>query len=303
MTNINLAHAGNAGKSALGAKTKGLRFIPVSRNLLNWPIARHGRTKLEWERGKHSARCALNKGVTLELSNKCKVQRCPSAFDVLVLLTLTALARRKGYALAVTNIEILEAMGVRTYRANQQRLSDALELWDHLTLHFLDWYWPARDKRSGMNVSESFKPLMVIGEGSRRRIVMEAGWVRATSRYFQGIPTPLPTQVSVLNLVCLVFGADGKGKDRKGYKIKRFKSQRWLTRRLGLNSTSKNTELLDAMAGAEIWFGSKVGYAGLEWDLVWDFLPSGEIEVRYSTQATKNLKREATKKASRKVNG
>lgn len=299
----NLAYAGNASKPALGANTKGLRFIPVSRNLLNWPIARHGRVKLEWEQSEHSARCALNKGVTLELDNECKVQRHPTAFDIIVLLTLTALARRKGYALAVTNTQILEAMGLPINSKNRSLIAESLELWDHLTLHFLDWYWPARDKRSGMKVAESFHPIMVHDEGSRRRITIEPGWARATSRYFQGIPTPLPTQVSVLNLVCLVFGARSKGRDEDGYEIKRFKTKRWLTRRLGLNgeSNNRNAALVDAMAGAQAWFRSKVGYSGRRWDLTWDELPSGQIEARMSTQKTKNLKRKATKKASRMV--
>lgn len=276
-----------------GKSPKSLRFIPINKNVLAWPFARHGRTRLEWQVGRRASQCDVSRGVTLELSNKCKVRRHPTAFDTVALLTLTTLARRKGYALAITNIEILAAMGLSTNSKNRALIAKSLELWNHLTLHFRDWYWPERKERAGKKVSESFKPVTVVGEDAVRRIHMDPNWVRATSRYFQGLPTPLPTQASALNLVCLVFDASSKGKDEDGYTVKRFNSKRWLTRRLGLNgeSNNRNVVLVAAMEDTQAWFKSKVGWSGRKWDLIWDVLPSGHVEVRYLTRMTKNLKR------------
>lgn len=282
------------------AGTRKLRFVPVSRNLLEWPLARHGHAKLEWYELPRLgvAQCVVNAHTVIQLPIERKLRRHLSGFDVVTLLTLTGIARRKGYTLEITNKEILENMGVGGYRANRQRLADALELLDGMTIVHLNWYWPERKQRAGKNVSEVFSPVKISGVGGRRKILMDPNWVRATSRYFQAMPTPLPVGASTLNLLMLILGAPDKGRDEQNRKVKRFRSKRWITRRLGLNSTSKNTELDDHLEELDAWFRSLTGHSGRKGELVCEPWESG-LEIRYRLPRTARVRlRQAVEQAA-----
>ena len=242
--------------NAADNKLKLLEFIGPNRNLMNWPIARHSRSRLKWSfsRKRNYRRCEINDRLTLQLPFDCAFKRRhATGFDMAVLLTLTALARaRKGGKLRISRLDILAFMNLPPHSRNRINVASALRFWEQATLIWSGWYAHGRTQEQ-----YTFERIIRCKPDG---IIVSEGWLHATSPewgYFERLPPSLPTDAAVQNLILFILAKIKRKPD--GLTKREFASHREVTRRIGLNYGDRNDGLKSALKRASTWFADNGG--------------------------------------------
>jgi hypothetical protein len=227
----------------------------VSRNLLNYPLARSARTKLRWLRAKPSRRWQAN----LPLEDKIQIWfparmrrtdcRLLTGFDIAVLLHLLRAAqlpkaKRKSLRISfATAALLLKQLKVTCCTRERDRLFDALDLLSVIKIRHKEWHIPSGKVRKVLPPP--------VKQWCRDRhcieIEIDPAWVALIDQgFFTNIKLPLPLDATVQNLILRICAFDRKAE------------QQWdcsdLARKAGISRVNRRKRLRAALAEAAEWF-------------------------------------------------
>ena len=279
----------------LAAGPKKLDYLPINRNLRNYPIARGERVTLKWRKSKkHAGRWYYRLPGVVTVYLPVDIHHA-TGFDFAMLLMLTGLAIARGNCeLTLTNQQILHHMGVKEQAGgNRSKVGVALAFWQCARLTWPRWYTPppaspkgkgkGKPKDRGKGTYGKLTVERPILKASRGCVVLNPEWVKLAGSFFVQLPTPLPTEAPVLNLLLLVTGwLRGYKETADGWVEKRFRSRREVTARIGLDHNAKrNSQLTSTIGKLKRWFldhGSELQSSGAD--------SEGEMVFKYETSIT-----------------
>jgi hypothetical protein len=237
-----------------GASTIEWVFALINRNLMNYPLARDRRLKLNWQSGDGGWLCDLTDNIQLQLpatiAAECRV--CPNALDMNVLFHLLMLRRKTGRPdLRLSQRDLIKAVGLTRAGANRKRVRFALQLWSHLSITFQRWY---ADGNRQPHVLPP--PIQEIKPGRPMQIIMHDGWVW---HGFHGtVPLPLPNDAVAQNLILYLLTQPGKPKSRHR---KGTRDRRLLYKSIGLTDHSESANTMErSLDLARRWFKRHGGH-------------------------------------------
>lgn len=244
----------------------------ISRNLVNYPLARDARVRAIWRKSTKTGRwlCDLpgDDRVQFRLPADLENPRCPTGFDMDVLFLLLCQARVTNANNIWFNSQasMLQALGLDVRDRNRRRLQDALELWQHLSIHYCCWFqavrWAEKGKKGkakkvkGEHVQKLMPPpIRRINTNSRRVCITVAKAWRETGNFFYAqVPLPLPTNATVQNLILYLFKPNNKWRDFPAETFKIEHKARALCYKIGLNHAKRGAVLRHAITEAKTWF-------------------------------------------------
>jgi hypothetical protein len=185
-------------------------FAAVNRNLMNYPLARDARITTAWRPSQPSKKyqvCDLpgSDRVRLRLNADANpsLRRCPTGFDINVLLLLLTRARMSKEPVIHwrSRAEVLATLGISTINSRERRrLAASLEYWAAISIHFPRWYAGAKQ---GYHIKNLLPPPIrrITSKNGETQITLAGQWTGLIRRRFVNVPLPLPQQAAAQNLV------------------------------------------------------------------------------------------------------
>jgi hypothetical protein len=185
-------------------------FAIVNKNLLNYPLARDTRVKLEWHENKKTGRywAYLPGDERIKLSFPADAdRRCPNGLDINVLFFLLAEVRKQGrQTITLPSLAaILKQLGLSYKTGNIRRLKAAIELWCCISIRY-DQYYLASSKshggglfRKGRPMVKRFPPPIASRKGAR--LTIDADWCEQQDKFVERLVLPLPMPAAAQNIV------------------------------------------------------------------------------------------------------
>jgi hypothetical protein len=167
------------------AKAHAIERVPVkiNRNLLNFPLARDGRAKVEWFQGSNTGRWMADlpgEGreshrirLILPANARARMRRCPSALDMNVLFQLLAEAQRPGGTKRIEFASfavLLRRLGLPVRNRERARVKDSLLYWTRTSIRWWHWY---QDRQ---HVRLTLPPPIQDAERDNNRIIITLAW-------------------------------------------------------------------------------------------------------------------------------
>lgn len=251
-----------AGKSAT-VRAPYAASAHVSRNLLNYPLARDRRLKINWRRVKSKSderafQADLpGDNIAFKLPRTFTDPRAPDGFDVLVLLWLLAEARmRDTSSLTVPSVaSVLRFLGVSENHRNHRRFMESLRLWAALSVVFSNWYGPGQ-VRARKTLGP---PVVSLSEDPKPSVVLSAAWLAAGAGYFKKADLPLPTRAVTQNLILhILTWSSNPELNEPGAEFKRGRSLSGLRNyTLGCSGGARAETYAHAVPEAADWFAAR----------------------------------------------
>lgn len=247
-------------------------FVLLSRNLMNYPLARDARTKCHWRRDGEVRWCYLpgEERIWFQLPVDCD-RRIPTGFDLNVLFSVLAQASKyDSHTVKLgSKSRLLVKLGLSVNTRNRHHLSDALHLWSGLTVTHHSWH------RKGEHTTYTLPPPF---EQIDRGLVITVAdrWCKAGQAYFKQVPLPLPHHAAVQNLILWVLTA------KLNERIGQIRVST-LCRKLGLLHAHRRETLLLCIKEARRWFRDHGGElrCKISGDRVeWTVAEPSEVSVR-----------------------
>jgi hypothetical protein len=248
-------------------------FFPINRNFCNFPIARDGHVRPDWEPSTHTGRLIADlpgdKRIWFRLPDGATPRALPNGFDMCILFALLRAARMDDSNVATfrSRAALLAQMGYvrkdRLYRA----LDASLDLWSAIEIGFDEWYDSDRWEKTedgtrrisgeGKIKCKLRAPIRSIGnDGRKLRIVLDGKWLALFGKhYFAKIPSPLPTRASAQNLVLWLSCATAERHD--GTRFTPVRTRRELCHIIGVTHGDRMTTLDHAIDAAADWFEAR----------------------------------------------
>lgn len=247
-------------------------YVSINRNFLNYPIARDSRCKTGWKRLRRGCwLCRLGDRVRVYLPGDVDddLKRVPTGFEMSVLWLLIAVAQMTNQPVVTVRSlkQMLKALGAAVNTTNRRKVGDALDLLSLVSIRFSKWYSPKADKSGSHHTGHKLlPPIELIEETSSKelRITMRKEWVWPDIGYYKRIPLPLPSSASAQNLIAWLHTAIASKVDDDSRSTQPLR-RRSLCRKLGVNHTTRNDVLENAIAAAANWFEARGG--GLDHEL------------------------------------
>lgn len=183
-------------------------FVFANKNLLNYPLARDTRVKLQWHRNKKTGRywAYLPGDDRIKLSFPANAdRRCPNGLDINVLFYLLGEVRKQGQTTITlpSRGAILEQLGLGYDSANLQRLNEALELWRCISIRYERYYAASRKRPGaffkGRPIVRRFPPPISSREGPG--FTIHPDWCDEQTKYVERVMLPLPMSAAAQNIV------------------------------------------------------------------------------------------------------
>jgi hypothetical protein len=240
-------------------------FAIVNKNLLNYPLARDTRVKLEWHKNKKTGRywAYLPGDDRIKLSFPADAdRRCPNGLDINVLFFLLSEVRKQGrQTITLPSLAaILNQLGLSYGSRNLRRLNAALELWSCISIRY-ECYYAASRKSPGGGLSKKGQPVVKrfpppIGSREGRRLSINADWCEQQDKFVERLVLPLPMQAAAQNVVLcthVTIRPASEQHDAGVRKIRRF------CRKVGLDHNNRSHALDRALEIAVRYFKANGG--------------------------------------------
>jgi hypothetical protein len=276
-------------------------FVALNKNFCNYPLARDIRScAWQWLRDPTTRRWhgnvydAHKRNQRLELRFASDVdlayRRAPTAFEVNILGLILATAQRRNNASVTFNAqaEMLRALGYGIDTRNRQLLRRALEFWQEITLHFGQWFEPARNNKPqwphgrdlppafpdrGRRMVRELPPPVrsfVLKPDGRVTVQLRPDWLTLHRRFFEKVPLPLPHDAATQNLVLAALVSIKDRESHQGVNDKSVihagpRGYRQFCKAIGLNHSRRGQVLARALGGGQDWFARNGG--SLECDI------------------------------------
>jgi len=255
-------------------------FAIVNKNFMNYPLARDRREqRWQWckssKSGRWIGRLPDDDRISYRLpaNAKARLRRCPTPFDVNVLLLVFVETRKQGRNKAefASYSEMLRALGFGIDQNNIRRLREALELWSKLTVVFADFYEKSAPFKKPTKGKRALPPPIVTVDKSKEiQIEVSLDWIAISQRYFARVPLPLPREAAAQCLVLLLlafYSLPGE----LGEAVTFNRRIRQLHHKLGLEHSDRNLSLQRALDTAREWFATQ------STELSWRWLKNNKI--------------------------
>jgi hypothetical protein len=294
-------------------KANALRRVPVkiNRNLMNFPLARDARAKVEWFQGSKTGRwMAYLPGegrkthrirLIVPANARARMRRCPSALDMNVLFQLLAEAQRPVKTKQIefaSSAVLLRRLGLAERSRERARVKASLLYWTRTSIRWPRWY-----RTGGQHIRLTLPPPI---EDAKRdsnciTIRLHRDWCELAQAkgYYMWLPLPLPPQAAVQNLVLLILTQKLTGGDPRAESnellvahpdlyfdamaaLTRSLDRWWVARKMGLLHKQRNKVLNRAVDQAAGWFAVHGGKLKLVTAADDDDIPSVQIAFRYA---------------------
>jgi hypothetical protein len=181
------------------------RFTRMSKNLLNYPLARDQRVPMQWHRDRHGCYADLPGDDRIRLllpgDAAASLRRCPTAFDINMLLSISAEANRSNRAEVSfdSRAALLATLSLAPIAKNLKRLEAALRYWSVISVEFYKCWYDVKDKQ----ITFELQPPIRSYRRSQRFVVKlgEQWWKLINGPYFEAVPLPLPAYPVAQNIV------------------------------------------------------------------------------------------------------
>ena len=262
-------------------------------NLALYPLARDLRRKPKWRRSKPTGKYWLAdlpgklpaaKQMQIEMRLHADVpeetRRAPTAVDMAVLFAVMAEVQAAGGVVighrgerrrerVIRSVEwpsmtsLIKSVGLDPVVGSRARsqVRSALDYWQSVELIYRN-VW--RAKGSVAQIRKLPPPIEAVTRRGRRLVIKVApAWrdVAAADGYYAEIPLPLPSAPAAQNLVLWTLAQDlvaGRRPQSEKKGIRKLDT-RWLTRKVGLDSSRRNATLETAVEAARAWFVANDG--------------------------------------------
>jgi hypothetical protein len=242
------------------AVSPGKRHAQINRNLMNFPISRDVRVTPEWliddEHGRRECALPGNSDIHFRMPLDAKCLRCPTPFDVNVLLLILQEAHINNCSTVKfrSRSQLIKMLGLSCHMFRQRRrLDKTLTLLSSMSIRYRQWYYPGKWQH-GLRGKRATKilppPIKVISDGRPLVVKVSQKWREICHRYFVPVQLPLPMNAAAQNLVLNILTSA----ERDGDGIKVPRSIRRLCRAIGLNHHDRKDALTHVIGLATVWF-------------------------------------------------
>jgi hypothetical protein len=251
------------------------RYVMLDKNLLNFPLARDPRSRLDWLRtlaGWQADAGDNNISFVLPFGVDQALLHAPSPFDVNVLFALlaeSARVKRREISFA-SRSALLRHMGLRPDCRSRVRLTASLAYWTQLSLRCSRWYFPAKSKAKRHHGRHTLAPPIVRWQqrDGELRIALNPAWLDKPKGYFEKVILQLPSDAAGQNLVLALMTS--RPHPRRGDKIELRerdevfdytdrRALKGLYRKLGLSHRSRAAVLDHAIDSAARYYSRNGG--------------------------------------------
>lgn len=235
--------------------------IRLNRNLMNHPIARDVRVRIDWDPSANGrsvwATMPGDETVALRLPADAaeEVRRWPSAADMAVLFAVLAKANDRGDAAFPNMAAVAKAAGLVPGKRSCATIRAAIEFWEIARLRFEKWYEPKEG-----HIKRTLPPPIEASErdGRRLRIRLDRDWMKMGDGYYVPVGLPLPRSAQAQNLTAFILTMR-RDEENTEIKITRRMRQSELCRKIGLRANSRNNRLPGYLEAAKSYFAGLGG--------------------------------------------
>ena len=275
--------------------------LRLNRNLALYPLARDLRRQPKWRHSKQTGKYFLadlpgDGRIRLRLPAEAPkaMHRAPTATDVAVLFAVMAEVqaaggivisrggkgrRREKFVRSVawpsmTNLIASIGLDPSVGSRARRQVKDALEFWQNVEIIYQDVWREDQQVEGCCKLPPAFEA--VERRGNRVVVHVDPDWcdIAAARGYWVEIPLPLPLAPAAQNLVLVILAQ---------FDTELKFDTRWITRKIGLDSSRRNTTLGTAIETATEWFEANSGeLVFIRHNSPGDIVPSDEVWVIYS---------------------